>query len=106
MKFNQQQQYILLFIILYLLQICVSSCVIYYVSITQIKSSLQTIVKRVKEDISYRNGVWDTAKYNADPEIPGRFRLYVFSSDGFVVERWRPIPGYLDTSDVTRLLAY
>lgn len=100
------KRYLLIFTILYLLQTVAIYLLIYLFSLSQVKSSLQTIVSRVKEDISYKNGVWDTTKYNADPEIPGRFRLYVFSKDGFVIERWRPIPGYLDTSDFNRLLTY
>src|SRR5262245_18663416 len=95
-----------LFVIFYLLQLIIGSFVIYTVYINQTKSSLSDMTKRVQEDIKYQNGKWDTSEYYADPDVPSRFRLYVFSSDGFVIDRWRPLPGLLDTSDFKHLLAY
>ncbi len=100
------QKLTLSFIILYLVSLAAGAGVIYYTQIDRTKSSLHQMAERVQEDIQYQNGQWDISQYNADTVIPGRFRLYVFSADGFVVERWRPIAGFLDTSDFKNLLSY
>ncbi len=80
--------------------------IIYYTYTTSTENALDRIIKRVQDDIDITDGSWDLARYNADPVLPGRFRIYVFSSDGFVVDRWRPIASYLDTSDFKNLITY
>lgn len=87
-------------------QIVIGALIIYLVASGEVKHSLDTTIQRVQEDLRYEDGRWDTANYDTDPEIPGSYRLYVIAKDGFVIDRWRPIPGYLDTSDFKQLSTY
>lgn len=65
------------------------------------------ISNRVQEDITSSDSKqWNTTSYNADPLLPGTSPIYVLASDGFVIERWKPIAGYLDASDFKHLLAF
>ncbi len=80
---------------------------ILFISVTlQMRQFLADTSTRVQEDIHYKNGTWDTSAYDTDPEVPGNYRLYVIAKDGYVIDRWRPINGYLNTSDLKYLLAY
>lgn len=67
---------------------------------------VQSTLNRVKENIVFRDGEWDTSAYNADSSLPSSSSIYVLASDGFVLERWRPIAGFLDASDFKHLLAF
>ncbi len=90
----------------FLLQIIVSSLILYNLSLNQTKKYLTRTVDRVREDIKYQNGKWDTSLYNADGTVPDINPLYIITSDGFVIERWKPIHGFLDIAEFSRLLAY
>lgn len=90
----------------FVLQLIIGTVAVYHAGISQVETQLQTIDQLVHSDISYKNGTWDLAEYNTDPEVPGQYRLYVITKDGFVIDRWRPIAGYLDTSDMKQLLLY
>lgn len=72
----------------------------------QTRAILTEATDNIQRDIKYKDGKWDMSAYDTDPSVPGRFRLSIFSLDGFVIERWRPIRGFLDTSDFRQLLAY
>ncbi len=87
-------------------QLFIGCVIVYFVSISQVKTFINNISNLARQDIAYKNGVWDTSKYDSDPEIPGNYRIYVITKDGFVIDRWRPVPGYLDTSDFKQLLTY
>lgn len=93
-------------LLVFIVQTTVGGVVIYYISTAQVKASLNGITERVQAGIEFENGTWNISKYNADSEIPGSHRLYVFSSDGFVIDRWRPIAGYLNVSNFRLLLEY
>lgn len=95
-----------IYIVFFVIQLIVGSFLIYQVAINQTTDSLNQVTNRVKEDITYKNGSWDTHRYIADPELPGTFPVYILSADGFVIDRWKPVHGFLDTSDVRRLLSY
>lgn len=98
---------LLLFFLFLFLEIMISSIVLYSLSINETKNYLQKITARVNEDIKFENGKWNTSLYNADSEVPdGSNPLYVITSDGFVIDRWKPIHGFLDASRFNRLLAY
>jgi hypothetical protein len=86
--------------------ILLSSIVLYQIALNQVTSNLDVIASRVKEDLSYSQGKWNTSRYDADPQLPETFPLYVLSTDGYVVDRWKPLHGFLDTSDIEKLLAY
>jgi hypothetical protein len=90
----------------YVLQLGLSSVVLYTAAICQTTSHLESIASRIKEDLAFKNGQWDMSRYNADPQLPGTYPLYLITTDGFVLDRWRPIHGFLDTSDVQQLLGY
>lgn len=91
---------------LFVLQFVLGLFLIYQVSQKEARNQIQNIAERVKEDISFKNGKWDTHRYNADPDLPGTYPLYIFGSDGYVIDRWKPIHGFLDTSDAKKLLSY
>lgn len=91
---------------LFILQFIIGALLIYQVTLHETTIQLTAIAKRVQEDITFDNGKWNTNRYNADPELPGTYPLYVLASDGFVIDRWKPVHGFLDTSDAKKLLSY
>ncbi|HSW97760.1 MAG TPA: hypothetical protein VLF89_08095 [Candidatus Saccharimonadales bacterium] len=95
-----------IYMLFFVIQLLVGSFLIYQVAINQTTDYLHQVTRRVQEDIVYKNGTWDTHRYIADPELPGTFPVYLLSADGFVIDRWKPVHGFLDTSDVRRLLSY
>lgn len=90
----------------FLIQLILGAIIVYQVPIKQTSSYIQKVAQRVKEDISYKNGKWDMYRYNADPQLPDTYPLYVLAADGFVLDRWKPLHGFLDTSDFSHLLTY
>ena len=93
-------------IAIFFLQIILGSGATYFYSISETRDYLQHQIDRVKEDLNYKNGKWDTSQYNADSIVPSVNPLYIITSDGFVIDRWKPIHGLLDASEFTRLLTY
>lgn len=94
-------------IVVMALQLVFFATVLCVTAINQTRNFISTINNRVREDIHYKqDGTWDTTAYDTDPEIPGNYRLYVITKDGYVIDRWRPINGYLNTSDLRYLLNY
>jgi hypothetical protein len=89
-----------------LILILFGSVVTYQNSLVNARNYLLMTTQRVKEDIKYANGSWDTSQYNSDTVIPDVNPLYVIASDGFVIERWKPINGFLDVAEFSRLLSY
>jgi len=90
----------------YVAQLVVGLVIIHLLSGSILKTMITNAATNVQQDLVYKDGTWDTSKYDADPEVPGQFRVYVVTKDGFVIDRWRPIPGYLDTSNLKQLLVY
>ncbi len=89
----------------WLLQLLCGAGLLYIVGINQNALLLQDIQSRLHDDVTYRDGKWDTYRYNADPSVPGNaYSVYMITTDGFVIERWHPIQGLLDTSDFKHLL--
>jgi len=97
---------LIIFISAYVLQLIIGIVTLYFTTTYQVNTALDNLTKRIQDDIKYEDGNWNILQYNADPEVPGRNRMYVFSIDGFVIDRWRPIAGFLDTSDFKKLLSY
>lgn len=91
---------------IFLLQVFLGLFVLYEISIRQTQNSLQTTVKRIHDDIYFQNGNWNVSRYNSDPQAEGAGPTYILSSDGYVIDRWKPIHGFLDTSDLKHLLSY
>lgn len=96
----------LLLLCWFVIQLGLGGFLISQVALTQTSDALHQIANRVKGDVQYQNGTWNISRYNADPDVPDTYPLYLLSSDGFVIDRWKPLHGFLDTSDVKRLLSY
>ena len=103
----------LFFIFLSLLQIGITYIFVRQSSLNQIYDSFMSLSQRIQHDIKYDQGKWDTKLYNADPFTPyphgsSGFSqpLYIITSEGFVIERNRPISGLLDSSDFKHLLSF
>lgn len=96
----------LTFLIFLFIEIIISGFIAYQNSIADAKNYLQETTRRVNEDIKYLQGKWDTSLYTSDTNVPDVNPLYIITSDGFVIERWKPIHGFLDVSEFTRLLSY
>ena len=88
-----------LFFIAFIIQVFLVIFLTYQVSIQRETTDLENITQRIKDDINFKNGTWDTAHYVADPNLPQTYPLYVFAANGFVIDRWKPVHGFLDTSD-------
>src|SRR5207302_9599100 len=89
-------QLIGIFFLFYFIQLVLGGFIVYQVALNQTSSSLRTISQRVKEDIIYTKGKWDMQRYNSDPDVPGTYPLYILGTDGFVLDRWKPVHGFLD----------
>lgn len=103
---KNKQRVISRIFLLCLLQLLIGGIIVTVTVALQTRAFVSGISQRVQEDIHYSHGQWDTSAYDADPEISGNYRLYVITKDGFVIDRWRPISSYLNTSDLRYLLAY
>ena len=80
--------------------------IIYLSEFSYTKREISQIIQRIHEDVKFTDGKWNTVYYNSDPDLPGTSPVYILTTDGFVLERWKPLHGYLDISDFKHLLAY
>ncbi|MBI1862547.1 hypothetical protein HYS00_00320 [Candidatus Microgenomates bacterium] len=94
-------------------QIILSYAIVYEWKLGRLKADLSAYATRVAQDLTYREGKWDTTAYLSDPLTPhpsgssGFVQpLYILSIDGFVIERSNPVTGYLDSSDTKHLLTF
>jgi hypothetical protein len=85
-------------VLLLLLYTALAVVIIYFLLIRQTEDSLEKAAGRLKEDIALKNGIWDVSSYNADSSISDENPLYIITSEGFIIERSRPIHGLLDLS--------
>lgn len=90
----------------FLLELFLGLFILYEVSIRQTQISLQNAIQQIHNDITFQNGSWNVSRYNSDPNAEGAGPVYILSSDGYVIDRWKPIHGFLDTSDLKHLLSY
>lgn len=90
----------------FLLQLFLGTLTLYGVYMNQANRYVEQTTKRIQDDISFENGSWNLSRYNADPNVPDTFPIYILSSDGYVIDRWKPIHGFLDTSDIKHLTMY
>lgn len=103
---NTLRNVLLLFLMATLLVTLFSSVVVYVASIELSKREVEKIVSRMHEDIRYKNGVWDLYYLNSDPLLPGSYSHYILTTEGYVIERWRPINGFIDTANLEHILQY
>lgn len=73
--------------------------VIRILSLNDVKSYLKNTASSVVQDFKYSNGVWNTNEYLSNVKTPSEIPLYIFSLDGFLIDRMNVIHGFLDTSN-------
>ena len=93
-------------IIFYILQLIITSVLLYYLLLNYTSGQLAVFSKKVISDLSYDSGQWNLSEYNSDPNITELSPLYIITSDGSVIERMNPIHGFLDKSSTSRLSSY
>lgn len=64
-----------------------------------IQGFLKNANNRIISDLVYANNKWDTSGYVNDDQTIQDKPLYIITSDGFIIDRIKPINGFLDTSD-------
>ncbi|MBU1327440.1 hypothetical protein KKB64_02990 [Patescibacteria group bacterium] len=89
------------FLITFVLYLTASYYIIRSLSLHDMKKYLKITATSVSEDFEYSNGVWNTNKYLSDTTTPSEIPLYIFSLDGFLIDRMNIIGGFLDTSNFT-----
>jgi hypothetical protein len=70
-----------------------------WASYNDIKNGLEQTDARIKGDLVYKNGKWDTSAYDNDLLIQQNNPLYIITTNGFVIDRESPINGLLNTSN-------
>jgi len=68
-------------------------------SYSQIESFLINAANRTSNDLKYINNKWNTSFYLSDTEITSDNPLYIFTTEGFLIDRTNNINGFLDTAD-------
>ncbi len=91
---------------IFLLSLVFTGFILYQISLFQAQSTLAQTVQRIRDDVRFAGGKWELSRYDADPNIQADGPVYILGSDGSVIDRWKPIHGFLDTSDIKHLLAY
>lgn len=99
-------QFVPLAIIAFIIFITTVSFLIYLLLISQAKSNLERTTSRIQEDLILKDGKWDMSLYNADNNISDAHPLYIITSEGFIIERSRPVHGLLDLSRYTLISQY
>lgn len=101
--FNRRTFLILLFVIGYTLM---QAILLLFLFLLNSNRHLEGTVNRVKDDLLLKNGKWDVSSYNADGNIQDGHSIYIVTTEGFVIERFRPIHGMLDLSRYTLIANY
>ena len=97
---------LLFFIVLFYVQLVISSIVIFYISIKRIEDHSSLKISWIKENINYENEKWDISGYNKDPRIIGNYPLYILTTEGYVLDRRQTIAGFLDSSNFKNLISF
>ena len=87
------------FLVAFVLYLTASYFIIRSLSLHDMKQYLKITATSVSEDFEYSEGVWNTNKYLSDTTTPSENPLYIFSLDGFLIDRMNVIGGFLDTSN-------
>lgn len=104
-------QFYLIFVVLFYIQLVAGYFLVWHISIRETLNEVDGIIERVTHDLRFSQGKWDTSLYNSDPftaypNSSSSYPLYVVTTDGFVIERSKPITGILDTSDFKHLMQF
>jgi hypothetical protein len=65
----------------------------------EIQNFLKNANNRIISDLVYKDNQWNTSGYINDDQTIQDKPLYIITSDGFIIDRVKPISGFLDTSD-------
>lgn len=102
-----------LFLTALLLELIASFLFLKYFAFQSVEKELIDFTNRVTQELTYKNGKWDTSLYSSDPETPHpngssgfSSTLYIISTDGFIIERNNPIEGLLDSSDFKHVMSF
>lgn len=87
------------FLFAFILYLIANYFIIYFLSVSDIKAYLNRSVVNVASDFEYVGGKWNTERYLADISTPTEIPLYVYATDGFLMDRINVIHGLLDTSN-------
>lgn len=87
------------FLVAFVLYLIASYSIIRSLSLHDMKQYLKTTATSVSGDFEYSEGAWNTNKYLSDTTTPSENPLYIFSLDGFLIDRMNVIGGFLDTSN-------
>jgi len=87
------------FLVAFVLYLTASYSIIRSLSLHDMKQYLKITATSVSKDFEHSEGVWNTNKYLSDTTTPSETPLYIFSLDGFLIDRRNVISGFLDTSN-------
>ena len=91
----------LAFLVAFVSYLAASFFIVRSLSLNKIRSYLEKTASSVVQDFDYRNDEWYTNRYLSDEATPTENPLYIFSLDGFLIDRMNVIQGLLDTSHFT-----
>jgi hypothetical protein len=98
-EINFSVKALVVIVVSFLFYLLVNYFYLHLISFNQIRISLKDTVSRVESDQIFENNHWDTTGYVNDEQMPpSSGPLYIITSDGFVIERYNQINGFLDTS--------
>lgn len=89
------------FLGVFVLYLLTSFFIIRILSLNDIRTYLKATALSISQDFDFTDGVWNTNKYLSDISVPADDPLYIFSLDGFLIDRKNIIKGFLDTSNYT-----
>lgn len=90
---------LVVFVVSFLFYLLANDFYLSWSSYNQIQQSLRENTDRIIKDLVFKDGKWDTSAYVNDDQTIQDKPLYIITSDGFIIDRIKPINGFLDTSD-------
>lgn len=102
--FNSKENIFLIkivFIILsfFLIFMIINHITLKSLSIRKTKDYLKQTADKIIKDIKIKNNKLDVASYFQDTSLPYDIPIYIFTKEGFVIERMNRIQGFLDTAN-------
>jgi hypothetical protein len=70
-------------------------------SINELKDNLRSYNSRIESDLAFdKDREWDTSRYINDVNLPNDVPYYIITSEGFIIDRNKPIIGFLDKANL------
>jgi len=88
-----------IFVVMFFLYLIANYFLVRTLSIKDVKSELQKSASTITDELDFTDGHWNTKKYLSDITIPSGLSIYIYSLDGFMIDRTNPVNGFLDTSN-------